>query len=222
MPNDPEVMAAKARIYQAQGNVQEAARFLSEINWQAANEDTFSIKLTQLKLERNYSEAVRLMQARQAQFHFASEFDKGIEQGWLAFTQRLAGDTAGAKATAEQARNTLEPVCKNQPDNAIAWATLAAANALIGERDLALKQTTRSMILLPSAEDPMVGPALEGYVALIQTILGETSRPISTLARLLQTPAFAPLTPALLRLDPAWDPLRTDPAFQKLCEEKQQ
>jgi len=222
MPNDPDVMAAKARIYQAQGNLQEAARFLSEINWQAPNEDTFAIKITQLSLERNYSEAVRLMQARQAQFHFASEFDKGTEQGWLALAQRLAGDTAGAKATAEQARNTLEPVCKNQPDNAIAWATLAAANALIGERDLALKQTTRSMILLPSAEDPMVGPALEGYVALIQTILGETSRPISTLARLLQTPAFAPVTPALLRLDPAWDPLRTDPAFQKLCEEKQQ
>jgi len=29
-----------------------------------------------------------------------------------------------------------------------------------------------------------------------------------------------PVTPALLRLDPLWDPLRADPAFQKLCEEK--
>jgi len=139
---------------------------------------------------------------------------------WLATMQHLAGDTAGAKANAEQARNALEPVCKNQPDNAFAWATLADANALIGEWDLALEQT-RSVILLPSAKDPVVGPAVEAYVALIQTRLGETSRPISTLARLLQTPGFAPVTPALLRLDPVWDPLRTDPAFQKLCEEKQ-
>ncbi|MGC2626329.1 MAG: protein kinase, partial [Candidatus Udaeobacter sp.] len=220
MPNDPDVMAAKARIYQAQGNLQKAARLLSEINWQAPNEDTFGIKIDQLRLERNYGEAVRLLQARLAQFHFASEFDKGTGQVWLAFMQRLAGDTAGAKATAEQARNTLEPVCNNQPDNAVAWASLAHANALIGERDLALKLARRSM-LLPSAKDPMIGPALEGYVAHIQTMLGETSRPISTLARLLRTPAFEPLTPALLRLNPMWDPLRTDPAFQKLCEEKE-
>ena len=119
-PNDPDVMAAKASIYQAQGNLQEAARFLSEINGQTPNEDTFRIKIIQLRLERNYGEAVRLLQARLAQFHFASQYDKASEQVTLAFMQRLAGDTAGAKVTAEQARNTLESVCKNQPDNAFA------------------------------------------------------------------------------------------------------
>ena len=68
------------------------------------------------------------------------------------------------------------------------------------------------------------GPALEENLALIQTMFGENSRAISTLTQLLQTPygAGSPsLTPALLRLDPLWDPLRADPAFQKLCEEKQ-
>ena len=73
-PNDPDVMAAKAGIYQAQGNLQEAARFLSEINEQTPSEDTFATKITQLRLERNYGEAVRLLQARLAQFHFDSEY----------------------------------------------------------------------------------------------------------------------------------------------------
>ncbi len=56
-------------------------------------------------------------------------------------------------------------------------------------------------------------------------IFGEKSGVISTLARLLETSYGSylygpPVTPALLRLDPLWDPLRADPAFQKLCEEK--
>ena len=75
----------------------------------------FAIKITQLRLERNYGEAVRLLQARLAQFHFASEYDKADDQLALAFMQRLAGDTAGAKATAEQARNTLEQLYRDQP-----------------------------------------------------------------------------------------------------------
>jgi hypothetical protein len=56
---------------------------------------------------------------------------------------------------------------------------------------------------------------------------GENDRAISILTQLLQTPyggwlyIAAPVTPAFLRLDPLWDPLRSDPAFQKLCEEKQ-
>ena len=79
-PNDPDVMALKASIYQAQGNLQEAARLLSGINWQTASEWPFAIKITQLRLERNYGEAVRLLQARLAQFHFDSEYDKGCDQ----------------------------------------------------------------------------------------------------------------------------------------------
>jgi hypothetical protein len=57
-------------------------------------------------------------------------------------------------------------------------------------------------------------------------IIGENSGAISILTRLLQTPyggwlySPAPITPALLRLDPLWDPLRADPAFQKLSEKE--
>ena len=62
-PNDPELMAYKASIYQAQGNLQEAARILSGIN-ETSSRFTFGTKTGQLQLERNYGELIRLLQAR--------------------------------------------------------------------------------------------------------------------------------------------------------------
>jgi hypothetical protein len=57
-------------------------------------------------------------------------------------------------------------------------------------------------------------------------MIGENSRAISILTQLLQTPygggiySPCPITLALFRLDPIWDPLRADPGFQKLCEQE--
>jgi tetratricopeptide (TPR) repeat protein len=225
-PNDPDVKAAKAGIYQAQGNLQEAARLLSGMNWQSPPSISLQIKFTQLRLERNYSEAIRLLQARQAQFHFDSQLFKGVNQLALALMQRFAGDTAGAKITAEQARNTFEPLCKDQPDNSFLAVALSQVYAAMGEKDLALKTAARAITLPPTAKDRVERPGAEENLALIQATFGENSRAISTLTRLLQTPYLGtlytvPVTAALLKLDPFWDPLRGDPAFQKLCEEKE-
>jgi TolB-like protein/Tfp pilus assembly protein PilF len=224
-PNDPEGMAAKATIYQANGNLPEAARFLSGINEQTPAEDTFLIKITQLRLEQNYGEAIRLLQARLAQFHFVSPYDEAIDHMWLASMQRFAGDTAGVKINAEQARNRLEPLYKNQPDNVAIEAALSLANAVRGERASALKGMERAMMPYSHGKDAASGLTLGEELAVVQTICGEKTLAISALARLLQTPYDGglygvPITPALLRLDPIWDPLRADPAFQKLCYEK--
>jgi len=227
-PNDPDVMAAKAGIYQTQGNLQEAARFLPEINCQTSPWYAFQAKIFQLRLERNYGEAVRLLQVRLAQFHYGDQVDKVIDQVRLALMQRLAGDTAGAKVTAEQACNTLERLYRDQPapDNWWSANILSQAYAVMEKKDFALKLAERAIVLFPRTKDAMMGPRCEENLALIQTIFGEKNRAISTLTQLLQTPFdswFYPsvVTPALLRLDPLWDPLRADPAFQKLCEEKQ-
>jgi hypothetical protein len=82
-------------------------------------------------------------------------------------------------------------------------------------------------MLAPSAKDHTYGPNGEENLALIQMMVGENSSANSRLRHLLQIPynswlyGPAAITAALLRLDPVWDPLRADPAFQKLCEEKQ-
>ena len=224
-PNDLDLITIEAGAYQATGNLKEAARLLSHISAQSPIQP-FITKMTQLRLERNHGEAVRLLQARQAQFQFASQIDRGTNQVILAFAQRLAGDPAGAKAAAERARNTLAPLCDDQPNNSFFAQQLALANGAIGEKEAALSEAECAIKLLPSSKDPLSGPTREEVLALIQMIFGETSRPIATLTRLLRTPYISwlygpmPATPALLRLDPMWDSLRADPAFQKLCEEK--
>ena len=227
LPNELSLMALKASIYQAEGNLQESAKLLAQVNAQTNSDAAVRIKLTQFRLERNQTEAIRFVQPRQARLHLASNIDKGIKHVGLALIQRVAGDTASAKADAEQARNTLEPLSKDQPDNAFVPAALAVAYAILDEKSSALNEAQRAMTLVPSSKDRLSGPGFEENLALVEMIIGENDRAISTLTRLLQTPYGgwlynpAPITPALLRLDPLWDPLRADPAFQKLCEEKQ-
>jgi serine/threonine protein kinase/Flp pilus assembly protein TadD len=224
-PDDPDVMAYKASIYQGEGNLQEAARCLSGTK-ETSSRFASEIKTLQLKLERNYSEAVRLLQARLAQFHYDSPYDKASDQVELALMQRLAGDTAGPKVPAEQARNTLEQLYRDQPDADFIAATLSQAYAAMGKKDSALREAQRAIMLGTRAKDPVYRPSDDENLAIIQTMFGENSHAISTLTRLSQTPYMSwlygtPVTPALLRLDPLWDPLRGDPAFQKLCDEKQ-
>ena len=58
-------------------------------------------------------------------------------------------------------------------------------------------------------------------LAEVAALTGEADRAIAALQKLLSILAGAQVTPELLRLDPMFDPLRNDPRFQKLCEEKQ-
>jgi hypothetical protein len=212
---------------------------LIDVNERTTSGIALEQKIIQLRLERNHAEAIRLLQARRAQVPFAFEdevgtfppadpvsYRKTVYLFHLAFAQRLVGDMAGAKVSAEQVRNTAGADLQKKPDNPDCEIQLALADAVLGERDSALREAERANMLSPRPGNDVAGTPYDDILALIQTVFGENSRAISTLAHLLQTPYSShyystPVTPALLRLDPLWDPLRADPAFQKLCEEKQ-
>ena len=83
------IMATKAEIYQAQGNLQEAAKWLPEINCQASPSRACDGKIIQLRLERNYSEAVQLLQP--ASLNSMMIFKRlRIGFGWLSCSALLA------------------------------------------------------------------------------------------------------------------------------------
>ena len=221
-PNDVDLLASKAGIYQAQGNLIQAARCLEGVNALTPSYEAVPQKVAQLIFERNYRDAAQLLETRFAQFQFGSELEVGIFKEFLAFSRLLAGDAAGAKASAEQARNILEVLCKNQPDNDFPAIFLSRAYAVLGEKDSAYKEAQRVRALVK--DDAIRRPGAEENLALIEARFGNNARAISIIAHLLQIPYQSslyatPLTPALLRLDPAWDALRSDPKFQKLCRD---
>jgi hypothetical protein len=65
--------------------------------------------------------------------------------------------------------NTLEPLCNEQPDNALFLAELSLANAVLGEKEAALKEAECAIMLC--SKDRMWGSALEENLAVIQMMV---------------------------------------------------
>ena len=79
------------------------------------------------------------------------------------------------------------------------------------------------MTVNPIEKDALTGPTPMDILARVAARMGEPDRAITALQKLLSIPyadalsSGVPLTPALLRLDPMFDPLRNDSRFQKLA-----
>ena len=98
---------------------------------------------------------------------------------------------------------------------------MGAAYAGLGEAASAIAEGQKAIGLLPSSKNPEFGPNLEDDMARIYAQLGDADHAIPMLKRLLRTQYAGAtfLTPATLRLDPIWDPIRNDPRFQELAAE---
>jgi TolB-like protein/cytochrome c-type biogenesis protein CcmH/NrfG len=216
-PEDVTLLARKAGVYQAQGNLDQADALLRELHPSPDNVSVVSRIYDQALLRRHYSEAIALLRTLVDQV--ASVPQRNEYRLWLGDLERLSGDQVAAKASYSAARVEVEELLKDQPENVEIIDTLALVCAGLGERELALQHAERALSLMPITKDAIAGRVAEMTRALIYARFGDKDRAIPALERLLKLPGGRPaVTPAALRLNPEFDLLRSDPRFQKLAE----
>jgi TolB-like protein/class 3 adenylate cyclase len=219
-PTDPDATAYRAAIFHAQGKLDEAQQLLSGLHPDFANDSVTEILIQHWLFNRDYSKLIETLQPALTDLGITAT-GRALYREAIGFAQSRSGDKAAANQTLLQARSDLELLKQRDANNPELVAHLGAVNAYLGEKETALRQAENAVALLPASQDAVIGPALEEDLARVEAEVGENDRAIARLQKLLKTPYSSvshtgPITPALLRLHPSWDPLRGDPRFEKL------
>jgi TolB-like protein/Flp pilus assembly protein TadD len=170
-----------------------------------------------LILQRKLPEALQVVQ----QFRGETLFNTTTARCPKAFLEgeiyRLQGDEVKARTALERARVVSEQLLREAPDDPARHGQHGLILAALGQKQEAIAEGKRAVELLPESQDAYDGPQATTALAQIYAETGEFDEAFRLLDHLLAIPTHG-LTVPMLKLDPAWDPLRKDPRFQSLLD----
>lgn len=215
-PNDHTIIGRKVETCLADGDLATASHLLEPLNPRLPDETYYDV-ITLLVFQRKFEDAIAKVTA-----------DLGREESLPAILVANAHETLGALHVAAGRKDQAQPfllkaeaellAIKNQGNfSPEARATQLEIHALLGRRDEVEREAAQH--IAAGAKDRWKGPLAEADAARAYSLLGDRDRALSILERLLVQPSVDSLTPALLRLDPVWDPIRDDPRFRELAKD---
>jgi tetratricopeptide (TPR) repeat protein len=94
------------------------------------------------------------------------------------------------------------------------------AYASLGRREEALRSAVAAVEVMPVEREALRGASALNDLAYTYVRLGDNDAAVETLRRLFALENSMIINPALARLDPDWTPLRRDPRFEALLNER--
>jgi eukaryotic-like serine/threonine-protein kinase len=212
-PENLGIIETKAMVMLAQGDLPAARRVVSEA---AADIDPTTV----VALFGNFYELYWVLEPDQRDLLLRltpSAF--GDRATWtivLAQTYRLQGDRAQTRAYSDSAVAAFDERLRATPADAQGHVFRGLALAYLGRKAEAIAEGEKAAALQPITTDTYLGPYVQHQLVRIYIEAGEPEKALDRLEPLLRMPYY--LSPAWLRIDPTFDPLRTNPRFRKLAE----
>jgi TolB-like protein/Tfp pilus assembly protein PilF len=139
-------------------------------------------------------------------------FTRSFVEGLIA---RMTNDEHQAQLAFAAARAEQEKIVQAQPDYPFPLCVLGVIDAGLGRKEEALCEGRRAVELLPVEKDAVDGKMLVTLFAIISAWLGEKDLACEQLA-LATRPPGSVVSYGALKLLPWWDPLRSEPCFEKI------